>query len=42
MLTIITTLLVLDGNLLSYGNGLYGGYDRGISIRNGKDLNWGS
>jgi hypothetical protein len=42
MLTITTTLLVLDGDLLSCSNGLYGGYDRGISVRNGKDLNWGS
>ena len=38
MLTIITTLLVLDSNLLIGCNGLYGGHDTGIGMRDGKYL----
>ena len=41
-LAIITTLLVLDSNLLTSGNGLYGGHGTGICIRDRKDLDRGS
>jgi len=42
MLAIITTLLILDSNLLIGCNRLYGGHDTGISIRDREDLDRGN
>jgi len=42
ILAIIATLLVLDSDLLIGCNGLYGGHNTGISIRDGEDLDRGS
>ena len=41
-LVIISTLLVLDSNLLIWCNSLYGNNDTGMGVWNGKDLGRGS